>query len=169
MTDDFTASLPRKRMAAAVLFSDVRGRVLLVEPAYKPDWEIPGGSVEADESPYAAAVREVEEELGLRVRPGRLLVTDWVPPEFGRTDGLMLVFDGGELTGAEAGRIRLPDEELLSWAWCTEREAGERLSERLARRVAAAVRGRADGESRYLENGRDVRSRSLDDFDSSGG
>jgi 8-oxo-dGTP pyrophosphatase MutT (NUDIX family) len=49
-------------MGAGVLLSDQRGRVLLV-----------GGIVEADESPYAAAVRELKEELGLATRVGRLL------------------------------------------------------------------------------------------------
>lgn len=153
MTVDFTASLPRKWMGAGVLLSDDHERTLLVEPAYKADWEIPGGAVEADESPYTAAVRELTEELGLRVQPGRLLVTDWVPPQPGRTEGLMMVFDGGLLTPAQTELIRLPAEELRSWAWCTELEAGERLSGLLARRVAAARRARADGITFYLENG----------------
>jgi hypothetical protein len=43
--------------------------------------------------------------------------------------------------------------ELCSWAWCTEREADERLSELLARRIVAAVRARAEGTVVYLENG----------------
>lgn len=86
--DDYLASLARKRMAAAVLFTDPRGRLLLVEPTYKDYWEVPGGAVDADESPYDAAVREVKEELGLPVSPGRLLVVDWVPPRPGRTDEL---------------------------------------------------------------------------------
>ncbi|MEV4639815.1 NUDIX hydrolase [Actinoplanes sp. NPDC049548] len=150
---DYTATLPRKRMGAAVLLSDGRGRVLLVEPTYKDYWEIPGGVVDADESPYAAAVRELEEELGLSVQPGRLLVTDWVPPRPGRTEGFMLVFDGGVLTPEHTARIRLPAEELRSWAWCTEREAGRRLSDLLARRIAAAVRARAENTTVYLENG----------------
>ena len=153
MTDDFTATLPRKRMGAAVLLSDDRGRVLLVEPTYKDYWEIPGGAVEADESPYAAVVRELKEELGLAVQPGRLLVTDWVPPLSDRTEGLMMVFDGGILTPELTGQIRLPADELRSWAWCTEQEAGARLSELLARRIAAAARARAEGTVVYLENG----------------
>ena len=85
--------------------------------------------VEADKSPYAAAVREVQEELDLMVRPGRLLVTDCVPPRPDRTEGLMVVFDGGILTPERAARIHLPAEELHSWAWCTPQEAGEQLSE----------------------------------------
>jgi 8-oxo-dGTP pyrophosphatase MutT (NUDIX family) len=153
VTDDFTSTLPRKRMGAGALLTDDQGRVLLVEPTYKDHWEVPGGSVEAGESPAAAAVRELEEELGLTVRLGRLLVTDWVPPRPDRTEGLMLVFDGGVLTAEQTARIRLPVEELRSWAWCTAHEAGERLSELLARRVAAAVRARSEGTSAYLENG----------------
>lgn len=153
MTNDFTATLPRKRMGGAVLLSDAQGRVLLVEPTYKPYWEIPGGVVEADESPYAAAARELKEELGLPVQPGRLLVIDWVPPQPDRTEGLMMVFDGGVLTPEQTARILLPAEELRSWAWCTEQEAGERLSESLARRITAAVRARAENTVDYLENG----------------
>lgn len=153
MTTDYTATLPRKRMGAGVLFADVHGRALLVEPAYKPDWEIPGGTVEADESPHVAARRELEEELGLTARPGRLLVIDWVPPRPDRTEGLMAVFDGGILTDEQAARIRLPPGELRGWAWCTERQAAERLSALLARRVAAALRARAAATTVYLEDG----------------
>ena len=135
------------------MLSDERGRVLLVEPTYKPYWEIPGGAVEADESPHAAAVRELKEELALPVQPGRLLVTDWVPPRPERTEGLMMVCDGGVLTAADTAQIKLPAEELRSWAWCTPQEAAERLSELLARRISAAIRARAEDTAVYLENG----------------
>jgi 8-oxo-dGTP diphosphatase len=50
-----------------VLFRDAAGRVLLVKPTYKNGWEIPGGYVDAGESPRAAAAREVKEELVRRV------------------------------------------------------------------------------------------------------
>ncbi|MGY2115992.1 NUDIX domain-containing protein [Nocardia gipuzkoensis] len=59
------AGLPRKRMGAGALFVDELDRVLLVEPTYTNYWELPGGVVEADESPYAAVVREIGEELSL--------------------------------------------------------------------------------------------------------
>ncbi|WP_245721678.1 NUDIX domain-containing protein [Nocardia crassostreae] len=94
---DYFATLPRKRMGAGVLFVDDRNRVLLVEPTYKDYWELPGGVVEADESPRTAATREITEELALTITPGRLLVLDWVPPGPYPTDGIMLLFDGGLL------------------------------------------------------------------------
>ena len=72
--DQYIASLARKRMAAGALFRDKDGRVLLVDPTYKPTWDLPGGAVEKEESPYAACRREVAEELGLDRPPGRVLV-----------------------------------------------------------------------------------------------
>ena len=68
--DQYVASLARKRMAAGALFRDANGRVLLVNPVYKNTWDLPGGAVEAEESPHAACRREVAEELGLDRPPG---------------------------------------------------------------------------------------------------
>jgi 8-oxo-dGTP pyrophosphatase MutT (NUDIX family) len=155
--EDYTARLPAKRMAAAVLFFDVADRVLLVEPAYlKTYWELPGGTVESNESPRAAAVREIREELGLSIEPGRLLAVDWVPPRQGRTEGLTLVFDGGQLPVAQVAAIQLPPDELRCWAWCTPEEEATRLSPLLARRASVSRQARAGGWTAYLEDGHPV-------------
>jgi 8-oxo-dGTP diphosphatase len=151
---DYTATLPRKRMGSGVVFTSVDSRVLLVEPTYKEYWEVPGGCVEVDESPYAAAMREVKEELGLVVRPGRLLVVDWVPPRENRTEGVMFLYAGGLLSTKDENAIYLPAAELRHWAWSTRTECDARLSRLLARRVAAALRALQNGEIFYLEDGR---------------
>lgn len=151
---DFWATLPRKRMAAAVLFLDDGGRVLIVEPTYKDHWELPGGLVEADESPLAAARREVREELGLDRPPGRLLVVDWVPRQPDRPEGLTLLFDGGIPPAFAVAAIVLPPDELRSWAFLPVAEAAQRLSPLLARRVRAALAARTTGTVAYLEDGR---------------
>jgi 8-oxo-dGTP diphosphatase len=56
-------------LVAAVALIDVDGRVLLAErPAGKPLaglWEFPGGKVEPNETPEAALIRELHEELGI--------------------------------------------------------------------------------------------------------
>ncbi|WP_328478950.1 NUDIX hydrolase [Actinoplanes sp. NBC_00393] len=69
------------RVAAGALFFDEAGNVLLVKPAYKAGWDIPGGYVEPGESPRAACIREVREELGITPDIGGLLVVDWAPAQ----------------------------------------------------------------------------------------
>lgn len=150
---DFTRTLPAKRMGAGVLFFDAMGRLLLVEPTYKREWEIPGGIVETDESPWKACHREIQEELALSRPPGRLLGVDWVPAIGRRTEGLMVVFDGGLLTGLEIDAIALPKEELRGYAFCSVEEAANRVSARMARRLAACAAARDAGTVAYLENG----------------
>ncbi|WP_291418201.1 NUDIX hydrolase [Actinophytocola sp.] len=138
--------------AAGALFFDDEGRVLVVEPTYKPRWEIPGGMVEPGETPHEGCVREVAEELGLSVAVGRLLVVDWAPhPDHG--DKVLFVFDGGPLRAAAVAAIRLPADELAAYAFVAGDEVGEWLPPRLTRRVTEALRARADGITRYLENG----------------
>ena len=153
---DFYASLPRKRMAAGLLLRDGAGRALLVRPRYKSNWEIPGGVVEADESPRAAVLREIDEELGLSRIPGRLLAVDWVPPHGARTEGLMLVFDGGTLTPDEIAAIRVASDELHGYEFCTPQRAEQRLSALLARRLHACLHACATATVAYLEDGNAV-------------
>ena len=144
-------SRPMKRMGAGVLFRDGQGRVLLVEPTYKESWEIPGGSVEADESPRAACVREVEEELGLRRGVGRLLCMEWQGPEPDRSESLMFIYDGGVLS--DASGIRLPSDELVSFRFVDPEELDALMVQRLARRVRAALSALADHTVAELEDG----------------
>ena len=142
-------------VAAAVLFFDEQGRVLLVDPVYKPAWEFPGGVVERGEAPTDAALRETAEELGLRLETSdlRLLAVDWEPRTGPRRGGLRLVYDGGLLDANARQRLRLPAEELRAWRFVTLDEAAGLLTPGRHRRLAAALDARRRGELRYLEAG----------------
>src|SRR6266700_6482353 len=115
--DVYIASLARKRMAAGAFCRDQAGRVLLVDPVYRDTWDLPGGAVEAEESPHAACRREVAEELGLDRPVGRVLAVDWVPSRPERPEGLIVVYDGGVLSAAEVSEIVLADGELAGFAF----------------------------------------------------
>lgn len=140
-----------KRNAAAVLVTDPGGRVLVVDPTYKDGWELPGGVVEPDESPGAGARREIAEELGLTIVPGRLLALDYVSVAADRTEGLIVVFDGGAL--ADLSGVVLPPDELRDVRFVDLAELGDHLPALQARRARAAVDARTRGVAAYLEDG----------------
>ncbi|MBS2550876.1 NUDIX hydrolase [Catenulispora sp. NL8] len=149
------AKQARKRVAADVLLHDGQGRILLVDPTYKPDWDVPGGMAEANEPPRAAARREVKEELGLDIEPGALLCVDWVAPHGPWDDTLVFVFDGGVLSDEQQAGLRLGDGELRAYQWCRPDEAATLLRPYVRRRIAAALDGLRDGSTgHYLEDGR---------------
>jgi 8-oxo-dGTP diphosphatase len=147
------AKQARKRVAAHVIYRDEAGRILLLEPTYKPEWELPGGMVEANEPPLEAACREVKEELGLDVRPVGLLCVDWVSPHGPWDDTLAFVFDGGTLQPSQVGAIRLLDGEVASIRFCTEDEAAALVRPRLRKRLQVALEETRGGCTRYLQDG----------------
>lgn len=144
------------RVASGVLFRDAVGRVLLVKPTYKDGWEIPGGYVEKGESPRAAAVREIAEELGADIDVTELLVSDWAPhPAEG--DKLLFIFRGGTLDQADVDRFRLEPTEISEVRFFSVDELSSVMPARLARRVGEAAR---HDVATYLEHGRPVSTQS---------
>jgi 8-oxo-dGTP diphosphatase len=151
--DEYVASLARKRMAATAFFRDEQGRVLLVNPSYKETWDLPGGAVEAEESPHAACRREVAEELGLDRPPGPLLAVDWVPSRPERPEGLIVIYDGGVLSEAEINEIVLADGELIEFAFVAQDKVSTLVTSVLARRVASCLKALTTRTVAALENG----------------
>ena len=74
-----------------------------------------------------AVAREVEEELGLDIEAGRLLLTDWLPPWCGWDDAVCLVFDGGVHDPSRRGAIVPQAREIQSARFCTLAEVRELL------------------------------------------
>src|SRR6266567_1676853 len=151
--DVYIASLARKRMAAGAFCRDQAGRVLLVDPVYRDTWDLPGGAVEAEESPHAACRREVAEELGLDRPAGRVLAVDWVPSRPRRPEGLVVVYDGGVLPPADIDAIILPEDELAGFAFVPPAEVAERVTPLVGRRIAACLEALTSGTVASLEDG----------------
>lgn len=154
--EQYVAGLARKRMAAGVLFRDQTKRVLLVEPSYKPNWEIPGGAVEANESPWATATRELVEELGWNHPVGRLLVVDYVRPQESRPEGVVFVFDGGVLDETALDGVVFPDAEILSAGFHTVMEARGKVKPLLADRLDVALEAAEQGVTALCEQGQRI-------------
>ena len=146
--------LPRKRAISQMLLRDPDRRVLMCQLTYKQDWDLPGGVVEVGESPQVAVAREVEEELGLVVPAGTLLLTDWLPPWGGWDDALCLVFDGGEHASDVLARVVRQEREIRHADFLTLDEVRDRAADFTARRVGAALAALDGPGPAYAESGR---------------
>ena len=100
-------------VVAAVL-RDARGRVLLARRTAGRDlagaWEFPGGKVEPGETALQALARELDEELGIRVRAAEPLIS--VPQAY---PGKRIVLDVHTVHAFE-GTPRGRERQALAWA-----------------------------------------------------
>lgn len=152
--DDREAARPL--CAAGALFVDDEGGVMIVDPTYAARWALPGGQVQRGETPREACERALERAFAIEVPLGRLLVVDWAPEV--AEDRVRFVFDGGVLTEEQLDAIQLAPDEIAAWAFLPAEELFVMTTPRVARRVTAALDARADGATRYLENGMAVDS-----------
>ena len=116
---------------AHLLVHDAEGRVLVVRPTLLPvEWTLPGGRVERDEAPHHAAVRETEEETGIRATIDRALLVD-----ASRRREVSFIF-AGTLAG---GTLRPQPGEIAAAAFVARDEisATSPRLERLLRRIDA--------------------------------
>jgi 8-oxo-dGTP diphosphatase len=151
-TDTWYAGLPTLSGAAAALLTSRSGQVLLVKPNYRDHWSLPGGILEHGEPPHAGCAREVEEETGLKITPGPLLVVAWAPPDGERPRSFVFfVFDGGEIDPAV--EITLQAEELDDYRFVDRADLPGYLPPLLESRVTAALDAHASGVPVYLPDG----------------
>jgi len=150
---EYLATLPRKRMGVGVVFT-TEDQILILKPTYKEHWLLPGGVIDADESPREAACREVREELGLDLKVGKLLVVDYLHSAGTRTECIQFMFEGPKLTADQLKAIQLQDEEIKEFKFTPFDEALKLISAHTAERLKISKeRGL---QTVYLENGREV-------------
>jgi 8-oxo-dGTP pyrophosphatase MutT (NUDIX family) len=136
------ARAPREEVSAGgIVFrrSPDGVRFLLIRDSYR-NWGFPKGHLEADESPDAAAVREVREETGLTglTLAGPVEVIDWNFRFRGRLVHKVCHF---YLIEAADGRARpLRREGITACKWLTFDEATSLVSYENARSVLARAR-----------------------------
>jgi 8-oxo-dGTP diphosphatase len=146
---DWLAQLPTLYAAAAALFTDQAGRVLLVKPNYRDYWSLPGGILEHNEPPHVGCAREVTEEIGLTITVGRLLTVDWRPANGRPRPSVHFIFDGGTLDPAQIESIVLQQEELDDYRFTNA--YADLMPAHMATRVTASVNARrSTGPTAYV-------------------
>jgi 8-oxo-dGTP diphosphatase len=144
---------PRIPGSAGALIFDPDCRLLILKPTYKKRWTIPGGQIDAGESPWDACRRETLEECGLVVNRARLVCVDFLFAKPGRAGGVRFLFDCGTFAPADLAGIRLQEQEIEDHRLAGLDDALGLLSGPLRRRVSYSA-GRHG--CIYLEEGRPV-------------
>jgi len=97
------------------------GKVLLVKQfryPYKEEiWEIPAGKLNPGETPEQTAIRELEEECGVRAE--RVIKLFDVYPSPGYTDEIIRIYRAEGLTKTH---VNLDEDEFLTGKWFEEAE-----------------------------------------------
>jgi 8-oxo-dGTP pyrophosphatase MutT (NUDIX family) len=120
----------RPRPAARILLVDAQGRTLLFRFTVEgraPFWVTPGGALDPGEAYEAAARRELREETGLDLDPGRQVarrVVDFVSVEGVpvTADERYFRVDVGEHEVDPALHTDLERQVMRSWRWFTREE-----------------------------------------------
>ncbi|MFD8771401.1 NUDIX hydrolase [Streptomyces sp. NPDC059916] len=118
MTTETTTDPKTEKPPVSVAIIVANGRVLMArrrEAEGDISWVFPGGAIEAGESPEQAAVREVDEETGLKVEAVKVLGDRVHPKSKVPMHYVAVRLVGGEATVAD-------DEELDAVAWITHAE-----------------------------------------------
>jgi 8-oxo-dGTP pyrophosphatase MutT (NUDIX family) len=104
---------PSFTVGAVVFIERADGALLLVGHVYRRRWGVPGGLLEKGEAPAAAAVREVQEEVGIEVVliGDPAVVVDPVPQ---RVD---LVFRARLAPGVDPADARPVSPEITEVGW----------------------------------------------------
>jgi len=115
---------------------DTDTRILLVHRPRYDDWSLPKGKADPGERAEDTALREVEEETGLRCALGAEVGTTRYRDSRGR-DKVVRYW----LMEPDDGHDFVPNHEVDEIRWCTPAEAGELLSYDHDRQLVAAVGG----------------------------
>ncbi len=148
----YLQGLPRKRMGTGCLFFNDQGKMLILKPTYKNNWLLPGGVIEANESPRQACIREVKEEIGIDCQPSRLLCVDYVGDRLNNIESVQFVFLGGII--ANETKISLPEQEISTYQFLESKTAVSMLGVHSQSRLENCLPYLASQTTVYLENGK---------------
>lgn len=125
-------------IVSAVVLRDADGRILVVRKRGTSRYMLPGGKIEAGETPAQAAVRELFEEVGAELDPAHLtFLGEWTAPAANEPDHTVHghIFEHPWIDGLS---VRAEIEDLL-WLHPDEMATRDDLAPLLVTRVLPAL------------------------------
>ncbi len=131
---DLAHILNRTSRAVGALVTRPDGRLLMVRDRLRREWSYPAGYVDRGEQPLEAALRELREEVNIRLTSDRLEFagTRVIKRPLGKLE--FTTYRAG-VTTEEIANLKLQAIELTAYKWVTPDEALELTSARLRPRL----------------------------------
>lgn len=107
----------------SAIIENKKGEILLVKsPKWRNKWTMPGGHIEPGERIEDVLLREVEEEVGLKLKSeGIVTYGELIDSKDFHRPAHFIYFD--ILCKTDSENIKLDDEELFEYVWVTPEKA----------------------------------------------
>jgi 8-oxo-dGTP pyrophosphatase MutT (NUDIX family) len=148
---EYYESLAKVPTAGGAIFRNSKGEFLILKLTYKYDWHISGGMTEKGETPKQAVIREIYEELGIKIKKARLFCVDAVTEE--PYDRLLFIFDCGILSDKMIKSLKLDPKEVEKYEFVSAKKMYQLLAPKAKKRFKNSFKAFSERGIAYLENG----------------
>lgn len=148
---EYQKSLPKKRMGAGALIFNNKKEILLIKSTYKDHWTLVGGVVDENESPKEALIREIKEEIGLKITRLDFVMVAYYHESEEKTENLQFKFNAGKLSFKQIKNIKIDHKEIGEFKFFKIKDAFPLMSTKGAIRLQESMKAIKNNKAVYEE------------------
>lgn len=148
---------PKKRIGAGILFFNDKNEVLIIKPTYLDKWIWIGGSCENNETPKTTALRECQEEIGLKPSSIWLAFVNYLPPQpTGQSDIIQFLFTCDIVDNNFINKLKLQKVEVETARFIPIDDLDLYMHEYRARAIKTYWKNKQNKATIYMEDGAQI-------------